>query len=181
MWFRAGIRILIRVPWCDQCGGTAGGCVDPDPSLPFNLNGSLLSPEFSFLGKAGAWKEREDVWIVYNESAADDGEPTFSNGTGYWHGGLSVGFGGVHKGEKPQHTEIGPELGFGWALGDAHQGQQQQVLIIKTAWGGKTIDVDFRPPSSAKADPEFPVGPYVSLLVARTYRVDTRLLQRFWC
>ncbi len=28
------------------------------------------------------------------------------------------------------------------------------------AWGGKTIDVDFRPPSSARADPTHPVGPY---------------------
>ena len=41
-----------------------------------------------------------------------------------------------------------------------HHNKGQQVLLIKTAWGGKTIDVDFRPPSSAKADPSHPVGPY---------------------
>jgi hypothetical protein len=41
----------------------------------------------------------------------------------------------------------------------------QQVLLIKTAWGGKTIDIDFRPPSSAKADPSHPVGPYYLWMV----------------
>ena len=34
----------------NPCGGTAGGCVDNKPDLPPNLNGSLLTPEFSFLG-----------------------------------------------------------------------------------------------------------------------------------
>jgi len=33
---------------------------------------------------------------------------------------------------------------LGWALGDA---LDEQVLLLKTAWGGKDIDVDFRPPS----------------------------------
>ena len=82
----------------NPCGGTVGGCVDPRPDLPPNLNGSLLTEEFSFLGTAGAWKSREDVWIVYNESAADDGMPTFPAGSGYWHGELSVGLAGATKG-----------------------------------------------------------------------------------
>ena len=32
-------------------------------------------------------------------------------------------------------------------MGDA---LKEQVLIIKTAWGGKTLGGDFRPPTSAK-------------------------------
>eukprot|EP01050_Picozoa_sp_SAG11_P006519 SAG11_NODE_508_length_8874_cov_5.205812_9_plen_163_part_00 len=88
----------------NQCGGTVGGCVDPKPGLPPNLNGSLLTAEFSFLRTAtGDWAARDDVWIIYNESSADDGlgpggfpDPAAQ---GYWHGPLSVGFGGVHKGE----------------------------------------------------------------------------------
>eukprot|EP01047_Picozoa_sp_COSAG01_P073970 COSAG01_NODE_12217_length_1778_cov_1.442525_1_plen_93_part_00 len=84
---------------------------------------------------------------MYNESAADDGEPGFKNGTGYWHGGLSVGYGGDHTGEKPTNTEVGPELGFGWALGDAYKGTGRQVLLIKTAWGGKTIGVSAARPA----------------------------------
>jgi hypothetical protein len=146
----------------NPCGGTAGGCVDNKPDLPPNLNGSLLTPEFEFLGTSGAWKTRKDVWMVYNESAADDGVPAFPAGdSGYWAGELSVGFGGDHKGMdiggRTNRTEVGPELGFGWALGEMfrEQGVEQQVLLIKTAWGGKTIDVDFRPPSSGGT-----VGPY---------------------
>lgn len=156
-----------------QCGGTAGGCVEPHPELPPNLNGSLLTPEFTFLRtKEGDWAEHPGVWIVYNESSGDSGLPSFPipgpNG-GYWHGNLSVGYGGDHKGliigGLKNRTEVGPELGLGWAIGDAFAGQDKQVLIIKTAWGGKTIDIDFRPPSSAKADPSHPVGPYYLWMV----------------
>ena len=42
---------------------------------------------------------------------------------------------------------IGPELGFGITLGDACQAP---VLLIKTAWGGKDLYCDFRPPSAGK-------------------------------
>jgi len=72
----------------------------------------------------GAWVTRDDVWIY---STTDSGEK----------GNLTVGFG-------PSDL-IGPELGFGNVQGDNHD---EQVLLIKTAWGGKSLDVDFRPPSS---------------------------------
>lgn len=161
----------------NQCGGTAGGCVDPHPELPPNLNGSLLTPEYAFLRSTSGdkWATHPGVWMVYNESADDSGLPAFPTpgpSGGYWHGDLSVGYGGDHKGlnigGRTNRTEVGPELGLGWALGDAYKkqaGPHQQVLIIKTAWGGKTIDIDFRPPSSAKANASHPVGPYYKWMV----------------
>jgi len=72
----------------------------------------------------GKWVERDDV-SIYTTTA---GKPK---------GQLTVGFG--------QGTWIGPELGFGHVMGDA---SEDPVLIIKTAWGGKSLAVDFRPPSS---------------------------------
>jgi alpha-galactosidase len=42
---------------------------------------------------------------------------------------------------------IGPELGFGWIVGDRFK---EPVLLIKCAWGGKSLAVDFRPPSAGK-------------------------------
>ena len=39
-------------------------------------------------------------------------------------------------------VHIGPEYGFGFALNAA---LKEKVLIIKTAWGGKTLCGDFRP------------------------------------
>ena len=52
-------------------------------------------------------------------------------------GNLTVGYG------SPQR--IGPELEFGNTVGDHYD---EQVLIIKTAWGGKSLFRDFRPPSA---------------------------------
>jgi hypothetical protein len=62
---------------------------------------------------------------------------------------------------------FGPELMFGFTIGDHYNNaanrartvgensarvvgveQQQPVLLIKTAWGGKSLAVDFRPPSA---------------------------------
>jgi Carbohydrate esterase, sialic acid-specific acetylesterase len=53
---------------------------------------------------------------------------------------------------------MGPEVGMGWVLGGYFKRQQQRngtpkdkqqpIVFIKTAWGGKSLAVDFRPPSS---------------------------------
>ena len=71
----------------------------------------------------GSWVVRDDVWIT-------DQDPT--------SGGLTVGYGS-------QTTTIGPELGFGHFVGDLYE---KRVLIVKAAWGGKSLAADFRPPSS---------------------------------
>ena len=55
----------------------------------------------------------------------------------------------VNLGARPH---IGPEYGFGFALSDAMK--SEKVLIVKTAWGGKTLCGDFRPPSSNKSNPK---------------------------
>ncbi len=68
------------------------------------------------------WSEREDVWINYL------GE----------HGNLTVGYASPSK-------CFGPEYNFGHALGDHFD---EQVLLIKTAWGGKSLGQDFRSPSA---------------------------------
>ena len=62
-------------------------------------------------------------------------------------GGLTIGFTG-HKDD--QH--IGPEFQFGHVIGKHFE---EPVLLIKTAWGGKSLFKDFRPPSSSGD-----VGPY---------------------
>ncbi|MBA7636855.1 hypothetical protein ES703_44483 [subsurface metagenome] len=75
----------------------------------------------------GDWVVRDDVWIWYKRG-----------GTTVVKGGLSAGY-GVNS-----HC-IGPELQFGHVMGESYG---NQVLLIKTAWGGKSLAVDFRPPSS---------------------------------
>ncbi len=46
---------------------------------------------------------------------------------------------------------IGPELGFGHVMGHHHD---EQVLLIKTSQGNRSLGFDFRPPSSGRTDPD---------------------------
>ena len=55
-------------------------------------------------------------------------------------GNLTVGFGPEQRGPK-----IGPELTFGIYT---QKFVDEPIVIIKTAWGGKSIHTDFRPPSA---------------------------------
>ena len=64
---------------------------------------------------------------------------TLLSSNGVHNGKLTVGFGANEE-------KFGPELSFGVnmqkRLGD------QPILIIKAAWGGKSLHTDFRPPSA---------------------------------
>lgn len=62
---------------------------------------------------------------------------------------------------------IGPEYGFGHVMG---AGLGDDVLIIKIAWGGKSLFADFRPPSSGGT-----VGPYYLHMVANVHAVLNNL------
>lgn len=79
------------------------------------------------LDKDGEWKKRDDVFIY-----AKDKFEVLKTGK------LSVGYGAYD-------TTIGPELEFGHAMGEHFE---NKVLLIKTAWGGKSLAVDFCPPSA---------------------------------
>ena len=80
-------------------------------------------------GPDGAWIERKDVWIYYKRG---DGKLKKGN--------LTASYGA-------SDNEIGPELMLGNILGDHYE---NQVLLIKTAWGGRSLAFDFRPPSSGE-------------------------------
>jgi hypothetical protein len=62
---------------------------------------------------------------------------------------------------------IGPEYAFGHVVG---AGLGDKVLIIKTAWGGKSLKVDFRPPSSGGT-----VGPFYLDMVNKVHTVLNNL------
>lgn len=89
--------------------------------LEYQINQPETRDFFKHLKKDGRWVERDDVWINFLDRK----------------GKLTVGFGSPNR--------IGPELEFGNTVGDYFE---EQVLIIKTAWGGKSLGRDFRPPSS---------------------------------
>lgn len=80
----------------------------------------------------------ENTWISYYQSQKS-GDP---NGEGF--GQLTAGYGGRKNPTKPG-DKIGPELTFGIYMQKA---LKEPILIIKTAWGGKSLYMDFRPPSA---------------------------------
>lgn len=87
------------------------------------------------------WRVRDDAFVRYQ--LEDDR---------LLKGPLGIGFtaySGTHH--------FGPELQFGHVVADAID---EPILIIKTAWGGKSLMTDFRPPS-AGGD----VGHYYSLML----------------
>ena len=86
----------------------------------------------------GSWSVRDDVFV------------RFRNRSGVLAGGLSIGFTGYSSRTERHH--IGPELQIGHQLGNA---TEQPVLLIKTAWGGKSLYKDFRPPSAGGETGEY--------------------------
>ena len=109
------------------------------------LNHQITAPEtkgfFAHLHKDGKYIERDDVWINYLER----------------RGKLTVGYGSPGR--------IGLELEFGHLMGDHFD---EPVLLIKAAWGGKSIARDFRPPSSGLQSKE-KIAEFVENMVKRDY------------
>lgn len=100
------------------------------------------------LDSNGEWAARDDVWIHYLDRK----------------GKLTVGYGA-------REDRIGPELGFGHVVGEAYE---EPVLLIKLAWGGKSLARDFRPPSTGGE-----VGPYYKEIIQRTKNVLGNLKKEF--
>jgi hypothetical protein len=103
----------------------------------------------------GQWAVREDVWVWYKPEKG----PVKCGPLGL---GFTV-YGGKHH--------FGPELQFGHVVGDA---LANQVLLIKTAWGGKSLSKDFRPPSSGGE-----VGPYYTKMLADIHEALSDLKKPF--
>ena len=77
----------------------------------------------------GAPRVSERVWISSLGSAEEERV-----------GRLTTGFGAAGRGPK-----FGPELAFGLTM---ERLLDEPILIIKTAWGGKSLHTDFRPPGA---------------------------------
>ena len=114
------------------------------------------APRFKHLkDKAGDWVVREDVWVWYK-----------TDRDGIKKGRLGIGY-TVYSGKH----HMGPELQIGHILGNH---LDNQVLLIKTAWGGKSLYKDFRPPSAGGE-----VGPYYTKMLDEIQQALSRLAEDF--
>ena len=105
----------------------------------YQLSDPRTADEFSqcWDKKANNWTVLPNVNVWFNENGKEMLPSELSDGK---IGALSIGFGCMGS---PGH--IGPEYGFGFAMDKA---LDEPILVVKTAWGGKTLCGDFRPPSS---------------------------------
>ena len=126
------------------------GVVDLDHPLHYNGGKGILNTvmkgeralQYSHI------KDGDGNWIV-----RDDVLVRFQTKTTLKRSGLTIGFAGY---DGKHH--IGPEFQFGHVVGDQIE---EPVLLIKTAWGGKSLFKDFRPPSSGGE-----TGPYYKQMIA---------------
>ncbi len=122
---------------------------DGKGSLEYLVKDPATADRYKHLvDEKGDWVVRDDVWIWYFDRK----------------GGLTVGYGS-------RNDRIGPELQFGHVVGDQYE---DQILLIKIAWGGKSLAKDFRPPSSGGE-----VGPYYKELFQHVRDVLANLETHF--
>ena len=120
-----------------------------------NMEGHAAISTFDYIGKdpltAPMLKEMRNpdgtprvcdkVWMSYLTGPYDGS----ANGEGL--GKLTAGFGA--RGDQPTKDggKIGPEFTFGIYM---EKELKEPILIIKTAWGGRSLNTEFRPPSAGQ-------------------------------
>ena len=120
-----------------------------------NMEGPAAVSTFDYIGKdpltAPILKEMlnpdgtprvcDKVWMSYLTGPYDGS----ANGEGL--GTLTAGFGAREDQPTMDGGKIGPEFTFGIYMEKA---LKQPILIIKAAWGGRSLNTDFRPPSAGQ-------------------------------
>jgi alpha-galactosidase len=122
-----------------------------------NMEGHATVETFDYIG------DDPDTAPLLKQMRGPDGKPAVADHTwisyftGHYEGHandegtgkLTAGFGARGSNPKQDGGKIGPEFTFGLAMDAA---LKEPVLLIKTAWGGRSLNTEFRPPSA---------GPYV--------------------
>ena len=141
--------------------GVSAASTDAKPLKVFilagqsNMEGHAAISTFDYIGKdpltAPLLKEMRNpdgtprvcdkVWMSYLTGPYDGS----ANGEGL--GKLTAGFG--ERGNQPTRIggKIGPEFTFGIYM---EKELKEPILIIKTAWGGRSLNTEFRPPSAGQ-------------------------------
>jgi hypothetical protein len=100
--------------------------VENDPGSLVDVIQNDSTGLWSSIGKPNNWTTLDDAYIYFDRS-----ESLVKNN--------------VTVGQGAYESLIGPELMFAHQL---DQYYEDPILIIKTAWGGKSLAEDFRPPSA---------------------------------
>lgn len=126
-------------------------------TLRYLVNSPSTQAAYAHLHDANtnSWRRRDDVWVIEfgcaDQAPPHQCRPDFNK----------IDFAGING------QFFGPELGFAHSVGDHYDAP---ILIIKTAWGGKSLAVDFLPPSIAQSSNQS-TGPYYKAIIQFTQGV----------
>jgi len=127
----------------------------------------LFAPTWD--NKTNNWTVLNNVKVWFNECSKTQGVNGSKipgvNGIDATYGNLTVGYGAIGK-----PNLIGPEYGFGFGMQKSLK-SGEKILIIKTAWGGKTLAGDFRPPSSTIGPDPYCQGTCDPTIIGHFYKV----------
>lgn len=132
-----------------------GSITDPesDPGSLIDIINKDEDEKWSTIGEVDNWKSLENTYVYFPRS---DSDTVRTNAT---------------VGQGANSNLIGPELMFAHKL-DAYY--DDPVLIIKTAWGGKSLAEDFRPPSASGI-----TGAYYTAMIETVNQVTSNLSSEF--
>ncbi len=131
------------------------GTIDDPENDPGSLHDVIqndVDGNWAALGTVGNWNTLDDAYLYYE----GDQNTIQTN---------------VTVGQGANSNLIGPDLMFAMELDEFYE---DPVLIIKTAWGGKSLAEDFRPPSSGGT-----TGPYYNNMIDIIENVTSNLSTEF--
>lgn len=131
------------------------GTVEDSENDPGSLTDVIQNDEegnWSEIGELENWNSLDNAYLYF----ANNGDTIKTNVT-------------VGQGNDP--NLIGAELMFAYQLDEYYE---DPVLIIKTAWGGKNLAVDFRPPSAGGE-----TGEYYNKMIETIQEVTQNLTEEF--
>jgi alpha-galactosidase len=129
---------------------------DAKPLKVYILVGQSNMEGHAHIKTLGYINEHKETKPLYDLLTDDGGNPAtaervyvsnyngFYDNNGVTTGKLTAGF-GARRNPNELADKFGPEYAFGLTMEQAYDGP---ILIIKCAWGGKSLHTDFRPPSA---------------------------------
>ena len=131
------------------------GAINNPPNAPGTLTDVIQKDStgaWSHIGSPNNWRTLDNAYLYFER----DGGTIKSK---------------ITVGQGAYADLIGPELAFAHQLDEYYN---DPVLIIKTAWGGKSLAVDFRPPSAGGT-----TGDFYEAMIATVKSVSENLSGEF--
>ncbi|MDC0230467.1 T9SS type A sorting domain-containing protein [Aureispira] len=146
------IRVFILAGQSNMQG--QGVIVDPenDPGDLIDVLQNDTTGDWTAIGQPNNWMVFNDAYLYY------DGDQGIIKNN-------------VTVGQGANTNAIGPELMFAQQLDEYYD---DPILIVKSAWGGKSLAVDFRPPSASGA-----TGQYYTQMIQTAQNVTQNLTTHF--